>query len=167
MKQHREFQIKNLNPCRKYKVKVKVGERDLPLFEVGPFYEEEQTVAYLENSEDNEEFLEQNREAARNVKISDIKDTTATVKIAPRNFCARSIGISLHREENKEGECEQGMKMVHRDSSSSSSVSTGLGGVTFDNLQPCTSYEVMLWTASKFSLSTLFKFSKDNHFDHR
>ena len=143
MKQHREFQIKNLNPCRKYKVKVKVGERDLPLFEVGPFYEEEQTVAYLENSEDNEEFLEQNREAARNVKISDIKDTTATVKITPRNFCARSIGISVLREENKEGECEEGMKMVHRDLPSSS-VSTGLGGVTFDNLQPCTSYEVIL-----------------------
>ena len=153
MKQHREFQIKNLNPCRKYKVKVTVGERDLPLFEVGPFYEEEQTVAYLENSEDNEEFLEQNREAARHVKISDIKDTTATVKIAPRNFCARSIGVSLQREENKEGECEEGkMMMVHRGpSSSSSSFSTGLGGVTFDNLQPCTSYEVMLWTASKFS----------------
>ena len=141
MKQHREFQIKNLNPCRKYKVKVKVGETDLPLFEVGPFYEEEQAFAYLENSEDNEEFLEQNREAARHVKISDIKDTTATVKIAPRNFCARSIGISLHREENKEGECEKAM-MVHRDSPPS--VSTDLRGVTFDNLLPCTSYEVMI-----------------------
>ena len=151
MKQHREFQIKNLNPCRKYKVKVTVGKTDLPLFEVGPFYEEEQTVAYLENSEDNEEFLEQNREAARNVKISDIKDTTATVEITPKSFCARSIGVSLQRVEleNKEGECEEGMKMVRRDSSSS--VLTGLGGVTFDNLQPCTSYEVMLWTASKFS----------------
>ena len=158
MKQHREFQIKNLNPCRKYKVKVKVGERDLPLFEVGPFYEEEQTVAYLENSEDNEEFLEQNREAARHVKISDIKDTTATVKVSQGNFCARSIGISVKREENKEGECEEGMKMVHRDPSSSSSVSTDLKGVTFDNLQPCTSYEVILWTPSKFSLSILFRF---------
>ena len=144
MKQHREFQIKNLNPCRKYKVKVKVGEIDLPLFEVGPFYEEEQTFAYLENSEDNEEFIEQNREAARHVKVSDIKDTTATVKVTPKNFCARSIGISVQREENKEEECEEEMKLVHRDPSSSSSVSTGLRGVTFDNLLPCTSYEVIL-----------------------
>ena len=143
MKQHREFQIKNLNPCRKYKVKVKVGETDLPLFEVGPFYEEEQTFAYLENSEDNEEFLEQNREAARHVKVTDIKDTTATVKVAPRNFCARSIGISMQRVENKEGKCEEEMKMVHRDSASSS-VSTGLGEVTFNNLLPCTNYEVIV-----------------------
>ena len=143
VKQHREFQIKNLNPCRKYKVKVKVGETDLPLFEVGPFYEEEQTFAYLENSEDNEEFLEQNREAARHVKVTDIKDTTATVKIAPRNFCAWWIGVSLQREEeNKEGVCEKVM-IVHRHSFSSS-VSNGLGGVTFDNLLPCTNYEVIL-----------------------
>jgi len=38
VKHHREFQIKNLNPCQKYQVKVSIDNTDLDLFEVGPFY---------------------------------------------------------------------------------------------------------------------------------
>merc|ERR1712168_349334 len=76
VKHHREFQIKNLDPCQKYQVKVSIDSTDLDLFDVGPFYSEEQSFAYLENSEENKEFQRENRVAAEEIKISST-DTSA------------------------------------------------------------------------------------------
>jgi len=144
VKHHREFQIKNLNPCQKYRVKVSVDSTDLDLFEVGPFYSEEQSFAYLENSEDNKEFQTKNQEAAEEVKISS-DDTSATLKITPSNFCARSIGISL-KPEGTADTCEAKTLTVHNEAAANPSKEGATQGneVTFENLQPCTKYKVML-----------------------
>ena len=141
-KHHQEFhfQIKNLNPCQKYEVKVSVGNRDL-LFEVGPFYSEKQTLAYLEN-EENEEFKTENEEAAKSISNANISitDTSATLKIPANQFCAQSIGISLHQGGGRTESCEE-MKITHRESSAAAA---NWNVVAFDNLQPCTNYNVML-----------------------
>ena len=144
VKHHREFQIKNLNPCQKYRVKVSVDSTDLDLFEVGPFYSEEQSFAYLENSEDNKEFQTKNQEAAEEVKISS-DDTSATLKITPSNFCARSIGISL-KPEGTADTCEAKTLTVHNEAAANAikEGATQINAVTFENLQPCTKYKVML-----------------------
>ena len=144
VKHHREFQIKNLNPCQKYRVKVSVDSTDLDLFEVGPFYSEKQIFAYLENSEDNKEFQTKNQEAAEEVKISS-DDTSATLKITPSNFCARSIGISL-KPEGTADTCEPKTLTVHNEAAANPSKEGATQGneVTFENLQPCTKYKVML-----------------------
>jgi len=144
VKHHREFQIKNLNPCQKYQVKVSVDSTDLDLFEVGPFYSEEQSFAYLENSEDNKEFQTKNQEAAEETKISST-DISATLKITPSNFCARSIGISL-KPEGPADMCEAQTLTVHNEAAASPSKERENQGneVTFENLQPCTKYKVML-----------------------
>ena len=145
VKHHREFQIKNLNPCQKYQVKVSIDSTDLDLFEVGPFYAKEQSFAYLENSEDNKEFQTKNEEAAEELKISST-DTTASLKITPSNFCARSIGITLKPEEGDK--CEAKTLTVHNEAAANQSeeVETQIAGnvVTFENLRPCTKYKVML-----------------------
>jgi len=144
VKHHREFQIKNLNPCQKYRVKVSVDSTDLDLFEVGPFYSEEQSFAYLENSEDNKEFQTKNQEAAKELKIlSNV--TSATLKITPSNFCARSIGISL-KPEGTADTCEAKTLTVHNEAAANPSKEGATQGneVTFENLQPCTKYKVML-----------------------
>ena len=140
VKHQREFQIKNLNPCQKYEVKVSVGNRDL-LFEVGPFYSEKQTLAYLEN-EENEAFKTENEEAAKSISNANISitDTSASLKIPANQFCAQSIGISLHQGEGGAERCEE-MKITHRESSAAAANSDV---VAFDNLQPCTNYNVML-----------------------
>ena len=144
VKHHREFQIKNLNPCQKYQVKVSVDSTDLDLFEVGPFYSEEQSFAFLENSEDNKEFQTKNQEAAEETKISST-DISATLKITPSNFCARSIGISL-KPEGPADMCEAQTLTVHNEAAASPSKERENQGneVTFENLQPCTKYKVML-----------------------
>jgi len=146
VKHQREFQIKNLNPCHRYQVKVSVDDTDLDLFEVGPFSSEEQSFAYLENSEDNEEFQRENKEAADKISISTTTDTSATLKINPSDFCARSIQVSLQGEGTSEEECKE--KTVHNeakvDSSEEGEISLPIKVMTFENLQPCTTYKVML-----------------------
>ena len=149
VKHQREFQIKNLNPCQRYQVKVSVDKTDLDVFEVGPFSSEEQSFAYLENSEDNEEFQRENKEAADEISISRTTDTSATLKINPSDFCARSIQVSLQPEEGTTEEgCEE--KTVHNEAKAASNlseegeISLPDNAMTFDNLQPCTKYKVML-----------------------
>lgn len=144
VKHHREFQIKNLNPCQKYQVKVSVDSTALDLFEVGPFYSEEQSFAYLENSEDNKEFQTENQKAAEEMKISST-DTSATLKITPSNFCARSIGISL-KPEGTSDMCETKTLTVDNEAAANPSKEISFPGneVTFENLQPCTKHKVML-----------------------
>jgi len=148
VKHQREFQIKNLNPCHRYQVKVSVDSTDLDLFEVGPFSSEEQSFAYLENSEDNEEFQRENKEAADEISISSTTDTSATLKINPSDFCARSIQVSLQPEGTAEEGCEE--KTVHNEAKAASDpseegeISLPDNVMTFDNLQPCTKYKVML-----------------------
>ena len=141
-KHRREFQIKNLNPCQKYEVKVSVGNRDL-LFEVGPFYSEKQTLAYLEN-EENEAFKTENEEAAKSISNANISitDTSASLKIPANQFCAQSIGISLHQGAGGTERCEE-MKITHREAESSAAAANS-DVVAFDNLLPCTNYNVML-----------------------
>jgi len=152
VKHQREFQIKNLNPCQRYQVKISVDNTDLDLFEVGPFSLEEQSFAYLENSEDNEEFRRENKAAADQISISSTTDTSATLKINPSDFCARSIQVSLQPKGTSEERCKE--KTVHNDvepSTSAGANSSEEGEIrlsdkvmTFDNLQPCTMYKVML-----------------------
>ena len=148
VKHQREFQIKNLNPCHRYQVKVSVDSTDLDLFEVGPFSSEEQSFAYLENSEDNEEFQRENKAAADEINISSTTDTSATLKINPSDFCARSIQVSLQPEGTTEEGCEE--KTVHNEAKAASDpseegeISLPDNVMTFDNLQPCTKYKVML-----------------------
>jgi len=148
VKHQREFQIKNLNPCQRYEVKVSVDNTDLELFEVGPFSSEEQSFAYLENSEDNEEFQRENKEAADEISISSTTATSATLKINPGDFCARSIQVSLQEEGTTEEGCKE--KTVHNeakagaDSSEVGEISLPIKVMTFDNLLPCTQYKMML-----------------------
>jgi len=71
------------------------------------------------------------------------------LKITPRNFCARSIGVSLEPEGAAE-RCEAKTLTVHNEAAANQSEEAGTqisfpgNVVIFENLQACTKHKVML-----------------------
>ena len=129
LNQKRAFQLKNLDPCSTYQVRVQVGRLELsPPFQVGPYLEMvKDTWAYLENSEENPHFLRNysSSNMSTNLKITSSNNSAV---LQTRNLCARSMRITV-RPENCSKDCQQQHVAANSE-------------VKITKLDPCTKYNV-------------------------
>ena len=130
LRQRREFQLKNLDPCETYEVKVVVDHVEIqPPFQVGPFLQSvNQTWAYLENSEENPHFVKNySSNMSANLNVTSF-NTSAIIQTA--NLCARSVRIVVHPQN-----CTKDSWQLHVAANSQATV---------ENLKPCTKYNVKI-----------------------
>ena len=129
LRQKRAFQLKSLDPCSTYQVRVRVGRLELsPPFQVGPYLETvKDKWAYLENSEENPHFLRNysSSNMSTNLKITSSNNSAI---LQTRNLCARSIKITV-RPENCSKDCQQQYVAANSE-------------VKITKLDPCTKYNV-------------------------
>ena len=130
LRQRRAFELKNLDPCETYQVRVVVDRVELtPPFQVGPFLRTvNQTWAYLENSEENPHFL---RKYGNNISANlNITSYTTSANIQTTDLCARSVSIVVHPEN-----CTKDSHQRHVAANSD---------VEVEELKPCTKYNVKI-----------------------
>ena len=130
LRQRRAFELKNLDPCETYQVRVVVDRAELPPpFQVGPFLQTvNQTWAYLENSEDNPHFL---RKYGSNISANlNITSYNTSANIRTTDLCAKSVSIVVHPEN-----CTRDSHQSHVAANSE---------VKVEELKPCTKYNVKI-----------------------
>merc|ERR1711962_1646364 len=129
--------LEHLNPCDAYEVTLAVDEQQLPIFNVGPFYNKDYDHVYLHQEQDNEVYESYSLNPLNYVKIVSEEESA---KIIVSNFCARIIELEVQEEGDVDEKPHQPRWLrLHNDLKSSMKLEEQLS-----NLKPCTKYQITL-----------------------
>merc|ERR1711899_607792 len=132
-KRPKTLYLEHLNPCDRYEVTLAVDEQQLPIFNVGPFYNGEYEHVYLYQEQDNEVYESYSVNPFNHVEIVSEEDSA---KIIVSGFCARIIKLEVQDEA---GVGEPHLLTLYNDLKNT----TKLEGL-LQNLKPCTKYQITL-----------------------
>merc|ERR1711962_1269797 len=134
-KRPKTLYLENLNPCDVYEVTLAVDGEQMPIFNVGPFYNGEYKHVFLQQEQDNEVYESYSLNPLNYVKIVSEEESA---KIIVSNFCARIIELEV-QEEGEVDELPPHQIRLQNDLKSSMKLEEQLS-----NLKPCTKYQITL-----------------------
>ena len=123
--------LEHLNPCDVYEVTLSVDEEQLPIFNVGPYYNGDYEHVYLYQEQDNEVYESYSVNPFNHIEIVGEEDSA---KIIVSGFCARIIELEVQDEAKVD---EPHLLTLHNDLKNT----TKLEGL-LPNLKPCTKYQI-------------------------
>ena len=134
-KRPKTLYLEHLNPCDRYEVTLAVDDEKLPIFNLGPFYNEDFEHVFLHQEQDNEVYESYSVNPLNYVKIVSEEESA---KIIVSNFCARIIELEV-QEEGEVDELPPHQIRLQNDLKSSMKLEEQLS-----NLKPCTKYQITL-----------------------
>merc|ERR1711962_135377 len=134
-KRPKTLYLEHLNPCDRYEVTLAVDEEQLPIFNVGPFYNGDYEHVFLHQEQDNEVYESYSVNPLNYVKIVSEEDSA---KIIVSNICARIIELEV-QEEGEVVERPHQLIRLQNDLKSSMKLEEQLS-----YLKPCTKYQITL-----------------------
>jgi len=126
--------LEHLNPCDAYEVTLAVDEEQLPIFNVGPFFNKDYEHVFLHQEQDNEVYESYSLKPLNYVKIVSEEESA---KIIVSGFCARIIELEVQEE----GEVEEKPHRLKLQNDLKSSMKLE---EQLSNLKPCTKYQITL-----------------------
>jgi len=134
-KRPKTLYLEHLNPCDVYDVTLAVDEQQLPIFNVGPFFNGDYEHVFLHQEQDNEVYESYSLNPSNYVKIVSEEESA---KIIVSDFCARIIELEVQQEGEVEERPPQLIRLQN-DLKSSMKLEEQLS-----NLKPCTKYQITL-----------------------
>lgn len=128
-----DFEIRHLNPCETYEVKVTAltPEVTVGIVEVGPYYRKDFKQEYLIDM-DNEYYLTYADFAFYYINITGFEGS-ATIDLA--NLCARTVAVHVYKDDINDGI----EKIIDTDPETKPKQS-----IVMEELEPCTQYHAAL-----------------------
>merc|ERR1711981_559599 len=125
--------LKDLDPCQTYLVRISVEGQMIKDFKVGPYYTTSLGTETILENEENPHFLA----ATEKIHRTSIGTTSAQVKIEGP-ICAKTVTVTILQEG---ADLNDEIKRVMNDNDPESEE---VEEVTFEDLQPCGEYKMMV-----------------------
>merc|ERR1711981_559486 len=132
-KRRQSHHLKDLDPCQTYLVRISVEGQKIKDFKVGPYYTTSLGTETILENEENPHFLA----ATEKIHRTSIGTTSAQVKIEGP-ICAKTVTVTILQEG---ADLNDEIKRVMNDNDPASEE---VEEVTFEDLQPCGEYKMMV-----------------------
>merc|ERR1711981_363711 len=132
-KRRQSHHLKDLDPCQTYLVRISVEGQIIKDFKVGPYYTTSLGTETILENEENPHFLA----ATEKIHRTSIGTTSAQVKIEGP-ICAKTVTVTILQEG---ADLNDEIKRVMNDNDPASEE---VEQVTFEDLQPCGEYKMMV-----------------------